>query len=173
MTGQLLRTLAVGSNGSVVNAAMPSTICTTQVNLMCYVDGPLAAIRGTKSDRLLHASTLMLVWEALGFGLAYPKGQLEDDVTWIGGTINVEADGVRVKVKESIVSVICDDLRRIMGGNVITLKVLHALIGKRGQVMRPAYSSSCDLSWDHCGLRYTTRPTPRHPPTRCGRSRSS
>ena len=47
--------------------------CTTQVKLMCYVDDPLAAMRGSKVDKMLQAATLMLVWEALGFGLAYPK----------------------------------------------------------------------------------------------------
>ena len=54
---------------------------------MCYVDDPLAAMRGTEEDRMLHAAMLMLVWEALGFALAHTKGQLEESVTWIGGKL--------------------------------------------------------------------------------------
>ena len=70
--------------------------------------------------------------EDLGFGLAYPKRQLENEVTWIGGAIIVEAGGVRVKIKESIVSDICDDLRRIMSSNVSTLNELRSLVGTLG-----------------------------------------
>ena len=134
---------------------------------MCYVDDPSAAMGGTKADKRLHASTSMLVWEALGFGLAYPKGQLEDEVAWIGGAITVEAGGVRVKIKESIVSDICDDLRRITSNNVATLKELRSLIGKFGHtaslliIMRPFM--------EPCGQLCTTHLTPRHLPTRFGR----
>lgn len=74
----------------------------------------------------------MLVWEALGSGLAYPKGQLEDDGAWIGGAIILETGGVRVKIKEPIVSDIYDDLRHITSSNVTTLKELHSLVGELG-----------------------------------------
>jgi len=137
-----------------------------EVRLMCYVDDPLPAMSGAKADKMLHASTLMLVWEALGFGLACPEGQLEDAVMWIGGAISVEADGVRVRIKEPIVSEICDDLRRIMSGNVTTLKELHSLIGKLGHaaslliIMRPFM--------DHCMQPYTAHLPPQQPPTRFG-----
>ena len=93
----------MGANGSFTDATFQALLCTAQVNLTCYVDDPLAAMRGAKADKMLHAATLMLVWEALGFGSAYPKGQLEDTVRWIGGTITVEAEGVRAKIKESMV----------------------------------------------------------------------
>lgn len=53
-------------------------------------------MRGAKAaDKMLHVATLMLVWEALGFGLAYPKGQAEGEATLIGGAIVVEAGGPR------------------------------------------------------------------------------
>ena len=54
------------------------------LNLMCYVDDPLAAIRGTPEERLLHGATLILVWEALGCAMAYHKGQFARTVTWKG-----------------------------------------------------------------------------------------
>ena len=76
-------------------------------------------------------------------GSALRKGQLEVEVAWIGGTIIVEAGGVRVRIKESIVPDICDDLRRITSNNVATLKELHFPIRKLGHaaslliIMRP------------------------------------
>ena len=113
----------------------------------------------------------MLVWEALEFGFAYPKGQLEDSVTWIGGTITVEVDGVRAKIKEPIVSDICDDLHRIMGSNVTSKKELHSLIGKLGHaaslliIMRPFFEPIWAALYDN--------PIPRHRPIRYGRGKSS
>ena len=110
---------------------------------MCYVDDPLAAIRGTPEERQLHAATLILVWEALGCAMAYHKGQLNDSVTWIGGTLIAEPDGVRARIKAEIVSDICGHLERLLKQNIITLKELHSLIGKLGHcaglliVMRP------------------------------------
>ena len=43
---------------------------------MCYVDDPLAAFLGTERIRKRNAALMVLVWEALGFKLAYAKGQL-------------------------------------------------------------------------------------------------
>ena len=48
------------------------------LNLLCYVDDPIAAMRGTDEDRMVYAATMILVWEAVGFGLSYHKGQMED-----------------------------------------------------------------------------------------------
>ena len=101
-----------------------------EVNLMCYVDDPLAALQGTDDQRRLSTALIILVWEALGFGLAYSKGQMDASVTWIGGTLTVEAEGVRAKVKQSIIDDICDDLNSLMKKNVITLVELHSLVGK-------------------------------------------
>ena len=42
---------------------------------------------------------LVLDWVALGFKLAYAKGQLAVCVTWISGTLTVEPDGVIAAVK--------------------------------------------------------------------------
>ena len=118
------------------------------LNLMCYVDDPLAAIRGTPEERQLHVATLILVWEALGCAMAYHKGQLTDfsidnSITWIGGTLTATPDGVHARVKAEIISDICGDLKRILKLNVLPLKELHSLLGKLGHcasllvVMRP------------------------------------
>ena len=58
-----------------------------EVMLMCYVDDPFAAIKGTDQRRRLLATVMILAWSAMGFGLAFPKGQLNHVVHWIGGTI--------------------------------------------------------------------------------------
>ena len=80
-----------------------------EVRLMCYVDDPLAILRGTEEYRNRMTAVIILVWEALGFGLAYPKGQLAHKVTWIGGTLAIHTDSITAEIKQSIISnaIIC------------------------------------------------------------------
>ena len=88
-------------------------------------------------------AVIILAWEALGFGVAYPKGQLAQKVTWIGGTLEIQADCITAEVKQSIVSDICDDLQKILRSNLVARKTLHSLVGKLNHaaglliVMRP------------------------------------
>ena len=42
--------------------------------------------------------------EAVGFRLAYKKGQLAKSIAWIGGTLTAESDGIRAAVKGAIVT---------------------------------------------------------------------
>jgi hypothetical protein len=113
------------------------------VNLMCFVDDPLAALRGSELERRTQAAIIMLVWEALDFKLAYHKGQLSTTVTWIGGTLTCESNGVRAAVKEAIVQDVKADLQKFARANVISRKELHSLVGKLAHcaglliIMRP------------------------------------
>ena len=99
-----------------------------ELALMCYVDDPLAALRGTWDEMRLNAAVMILVWEALGFRLAYAKGQIGPMVTWIGGTMRCEHNGIRVWVKESITKDILLDITEMLRGNVITHKVMQSVV---------------------------------------------
>jgi hypothetical protein len=115
----------------------------SQVNLMCFVDDPIAALRGTALERRTFVAMIILVWEALDFQLAYHKGQLSKVVTWIGGTLTCEATGVRAKVKDAIIDDVKSDLLRLLPTNLISHKDLHSLVGKLAHcaglliIMRP------------------------------------
>ena len=97
---------------------------------MCYVDDPLAALRGTLEEIRLNAAVMILVWEALGFRLAYAKGQIGSKVTWIGGTMQCQATGILVTVKDSIIKDILMDLTEMLRTNVIAHKCLQSTVGK-------------------------------------------
>ncbi len=99
---------------------------------MCglFVEDPSADRRGTELEKRTSVAMIILVWEALGFKLAYHKGQFAKVVTWIGGTLTCEALGVRAKVKDAIVADVCSDMQRIRALNVISDKELHSLVGK-------------------------------------------
>ena len=115
----------------------------TEVRLVCYVDDPLAAIRGSDADRRMFAAVMVLVWAASGFKLAYAKGQLDRKITWIGGTLWIESNGIRAFVKQSIIDDIQYMLRHFTSINVVSKKELRSLIGKLNHaaglliVMRP------------------------------------
>ena len=64
----------------------------------------------------------MLVWSALGFKLAFTKGQMGTTITWVGATITIEEGGIRAKVKQSIIEDILVDLEKFKSQNVITKK---------------------------------------------------
>ena len=105
-----------------------------ELRLVCYVDDPFAAIRGTPERQRLIATMMILVWNALGFKLAFSKGQFGIKITWIGITITVEEKGIRAKVKQEIIEDILCDLERFSTENVITKKCLHSMLGKLSHV---------------------------------------
>ena len=89
-------------------------------------------------------TTLMvLIWSALGFKLAFPKGQHGTQVTWIGGTLWIGKHGVKAFVKQSIVEGIQDMIRQFNTVNLVAKTYLHSLLGKLNHaaglliVMRP------------------------------------
>jgi hypothetical protein len=99
---------------------------------MCYVDDPFGAIHGTDDERKLIAAIMVTVWSALGFKLAFAKGQMGRRVTWIGGTLTVMSNRVLAQIKESIISDILSDLEWMLTVNIISKKNLHSLLGKLG-----------------------------------------
>ena len=107
---------------------------------MCYVDDSLAALLGTEKTRRRNAALMVLTWEALGFKLAYAKRQLSQEVTWIGGTLRADPEGVRAWIKESLGSDSKSDLERLMAGNVISNKELHSVVGKFGACWRTTHN---------------------------------
>ena len=73
---------------------------------------------------------MVLLWEALGFKLAYAKGQRGRIVTWIGGTFHINPGGLTATVKESIITDIVADLTAFLATNLVSKKKLHSLLGK-------------------------------------------
>ena len=46
------------------------------MRLQIYVDDPIISAIGTRQERRLHFALLILLWEAVGIGLAYKKGDI-------------------------------------------------------------------------------------------------
>ena len=101
-----------------------------RVRLHCFVDDPIAGVRGQKPQRRRYIAIMILVWEAVGFKLAYRKGQLGKEVTWIGATLQVTADGTSARVKQTIVDDIVTALDQFKLTNIISKKELRSFVGR-------------------------------------------
>ena len=86
---------------------------------MFYVDDPFVVLWGADDQGDLFAAIMVLVWEVLGFQLAYRKDQLDKEITWAGVTFRCERLGVRAWIKEWIISDMLDDLINFPGKNII------------------------------------------------------
>ena len=59
----------------------------SKLGLVCYVDDPLAVVLGADAERRKMTTLMVLMRSALGFKLAFAKGQHDKQATWIGGTL--------------------------------------------------------------------------------------
>ena len=75
-------------------------------------------------------ATMILCWEALGFALAYRKGQLGTSVVWIGGKLEFNSKGIQASIKETIIEDIVEALQRYKTTNVIEPKDLQSFVGR-------------------------------------------
>ena len=87
--------------------------------LHCFVDDPIATIKGTTEERQLTVATIVVTWEALNFQLAYKKGQFGAQAVWIGGQLTVTDKGIRAEVKQAIVDDIKSDIVKFLSTNLV------------------------------------------------------
>ena len=69
-TRQPSRTACVGTPCGTVYAFDNSLFDPADVNFMCYVDDPPAALRGTPNEKEMFATCIILVWESLNLNSA-------------------------------------------------------------------------------------------------------
>ena len=101
-----------------------------QVRLQCFVDDPIAVVRGSELERRTTTALMMLTWEALGCHLSYAKGQYGKSVSWIGGEFEMGKNYLKARVKDSIVCDIRLHLQSFRSSNVIARKDLESFAGK-------------------------------------------
>ena len=100
---------------------LTQSVVMQRASLMCYVDDPLAVIKGTTEQRRRAAALIIYIWSALGLPLSLEKGQFGPEVVWIGGVIRVDECGVTASIKPSLITDINERLTEFLGGNLISL----------------------------------------------------
>lgn len=104
-----------------------------RASLMCYVDDPLGAIKGTVAQRRQVGATSIHVWSALGLPLSLDKASLVR--RWSGSEVCSRlTTWETASIKLSLVDDINTALDELVGGNLISLKKLHSFVGKVNNV---------------------------------------
>jgi hypothetical protein len=62
----------------------------SEARLQCFVDDPVAVIRGPPAHRQRVMCLLLLLWETLGLKFAYDKATRGQSITWIGAKVSIE-----------------------------------------------------------------------------------
>eukprot|EP00439_Symbiodinium_sp_Y106_P062067 s1806_g9.t1 len=109
------------------------------MRLQIYVDDPIISAIGTREERRLHFALLILLWEAMGIGLAYKKGAIGREVSWIGATFRVKDIGtsraaVLVTAKQDMVDEVRAATSRHGDTNFVTKKELASYTGKLNHI---------------------------------------
>ena len=107
-----------------------SAIGKENARLHCFVDDPIASIRGCARDRRITVAMMVTIWEALGFKLAYRKGPLGKSVDWIGGHLEIKTDGIDASAKETIVQDISDAVHKFSQSNILSKKDVRSFVGR-------------------------------------------
>ena len=104
------------------------------LRLQCFVDDPIAAIRGSAREPRTIAATIMIIWETLKCKLSHSKGQMGQGVSWIGGELKLQPSVIHAQIKPAIIEDIIDTLHSIQSVNLIPKKTLESLAGKINHV---------------------------------------
>ena len=104
------------------------------LSLQCYVDDPHVVVRGKEAERLLRLSTLLLLWSALNLQLAWPKGLVGPDVTWIGASLRWypscdQPEGVEVSLAQEKCSKVGTDAAALAACALVQRKTLREFAG--------------------------------------------
>ena len=115
---------------ALVSRCTQSLVDPRHGRLQVYVDDPHLSVRGPPWMRRRIIAKVVITWMALGFALAFDKGQKGVKVGWIGAVYNVTRTQVEVEIKEER-SIELEQLTlQHELGNVISLSDLKTYAGK-------------------------------------------
>ena len=103
-------------------------------SLQTFVDDPLGTLTGSERQRNTYIAMVVLVWSALGFPLAFKKGQRGYEIVWIGATLRVMASGLEASIKKSILDELRAHVLEILKSNAVSRKMLRSSAGRCNHV---------------------------------------
>ena len=132
-----------------------SIASSSEVQLQCFVDDPLAAIQGTPDERARRIGRILLLWRALNFKVAWHKTQRGSEVEWIGAlfTFIYDAAGSPIGVDITITVGKISKMRETASGfyaatwiNRVELKQFAGLMSWAGSVV-PSLKPYVQMLW--------------------------
>ena len=122
-----------------------SRICT-------YVDDPLVMVLGDLAFRDRTFAITLLLWSCLNFPLSLAKASRGKDMTWIAGHLQSIQGGLKVGVKEGIITDVLKTLTTFLKANVIAIKDLHTFASKMIHIASLVYTINPFLSELHAAI---------------------
>jgi len=107
-----------------------STAPPERLRIETYVDDPIAIARGQENVRNHMFLRVIMVWLAIGHRLAWHKGQIGGNVTWISVTYRIHGRSVITTIKQELLDDILTFCITILTENVFPLAKLRTLVGK-------------------------------------------
>ena len=137
--GSVNAPLVCGRVAAFVARLTQSLFVRTELRLQLYVDDPLMAAAGSRSDRDLSFATVILLWAGLGIKLAYKKAERGHAITWIGASLKVDNNGtwdaqITASAKQEIVDEVRDTALSMLESNVIAFKQVQSFLGKANHI---------------------------------------
>jgi hypothetical protein len=101
--------------------------------LQCFVDDPIAVVRGTAAEIRKEIAFMLLFWAVLGLRFAYSKAKMGETVPWIGALVSVDtaAQACTVSLPQEKIEAItmkCSDL--LKGRGMVPADVVQRLAGQ-------------------------------------------
>ena len=95
-----------------------------ELRMSIYADDPILVVKGRRESRNSSICKVLLVWLAVGFKLAWHKGQRDATITWTSGLMKIEAKSVSASIKQEIVDAVWNDTIRFLNSNVVAITEL-------------------------------------------------
>ena len=73
-----------------------SVLCNSRI--ACFVDDPIVVLGGALNNRISQALQALLLWTALGAGIAWKKASFNQSVQWIGGQLSLDSGKFAVRI---------------------------------------------------------------------------
>ena len=101
------------------------------VPLRCeiYVDDRLLVVGGNVQQRTKHLAMALLALSVLGFPLAWGKGVVGSNVSWIGAQVQQVGRTVRITIPEDKLRDIMEQAARILSKAVVSKRALRSFCG--------------------------------------------
>jgi hypothetical protein len=102
--------------------------------LETFVDDPCFTLTNTEACNKATLATVVAIWRCLGFPLAFRKGQLSQNITWIGATLELKGTTVTASIKQSILEDLQRQVKRALKTNLLSNREVQSLAGRANHV---------------------------------------
>ena len=118
--------------GRMGQACLRQLPCGLRSRLRIYLDDPIFTLVGDLARRQRELGTVLLLWAACGFKIAWKKGSQGNGINWIrvDYILDDEAKTVTIQVPLKTIEEIVDVARELLAKPMGSLATLRKLAGK-------------------------------------------